>query len=362
MSAMGGVKLMFPLFTHLARLCRGAGQSEHDETSGHHTEAQRFLINLFILFQRALTNPNNVNFMAQSNGFGAIQYLLRHAPPESFCAETLKSISDLGNSLLDNKLQSLSHRYILLGFQTWIYTATPVQTEAIRQLQRIRDANPPMFQELCGVQGLLDILRKYYWFVPGDDSQTAASSLGGAQASARAKRPPPEDIRSLRWQLLDILQAHMQQHYTDEDFDCIMAFLCSAEDGDQLCDVVTAVRALCQVQPRAYRALIVPDNLALVTTLLQHTSESVLRETIMLLASLVVFEDIDQDQRAELREVVLSVSSRAVTSDVKQALLRAALGSPDACVNDPRETDEIKNPAFMIVLLDAHLQCLHAPL
>ena len=51
-------------------------------------------------------NRTNLIFMARANGFEVIQWLLRQAPPASFCVETLSHVSDLGNSLPDAELQA----------------------------------------------------------------------------------------------------------------------------------------------------------------------------------------------------------------------------------------------------------------
>jgi hypothetical protein len=358
MSAMGGVKLLFPLFMHLARLCHGIAQPA-DVQDGSHTESQKFLNNLFIMFQRALTNRNNLNFMAQSNGFGVIQNLLRHVPPESFSLETLTFISDLGNSLSDGQLQAFSHRCMLLDFEVWIHTAPLVQAEAIRQLRRICHTNPSMFQDLCGVQGVLDIVEKFYWSVPDDDSHVSPVT-GGTQSTTGPQRPSPDDLRNLRRQLLEILHASMEQQYADEDLEHIIAFLCNVEDGELLRDVVVELRSVCEVQTRAFTAIRAPSKLLLLARLLEHDFEPVQCETIMLLASLVTFEQTDADPEVLplLRQIVLCVSSRAATDEMKQTLLCASLGSSDADISRTRESDEIRHPVFIHLLFEAYSQCL----
>eukprot|EP01043_Picozoa_sp_COSAG02_P019253 COSAG02_NODE_921_length_15917_cov_4.428057_1_plen_841_part_00 len=359
-TAMGGVKLLFPLFVHLRHLCSESSQTTHGSNRGTDSQAQALLNGIFTLFQKALVNRNNVNFMAQSNGFGVIQHLLRHVPAESFTVETLTFISDLGNSVLDTRLQALAHRCMLLDFHIWVNTAPPVQTEAIRQLRRICQANPSMFQELCGVQGLLDIVEQYYGSYPVKESLAVSSPPADTQRDASPRRASMHDVRTLRRQLLEILTTTMEQQYTNEDLQRVVAFLCCVDDGEILRDVVMELRALCQEQPRANAALKSSNNLVLLVKLLGHDHEPVRCETILLFASLVSFEDnVDPDKVLLLREIVLCVDNRAATDDVKRTLLCAALGSSGAQISDARESDEIKNPVFIHLLFNAHLQCLN---
>lgn len=354
MTAMGGVKLLFPLFVYVRRLPCDVLQS----TNGSKTQAQDFLNSIFILFQRALVNRNNVIFMAQSNGFGVIQHLLRQVPPECFTVDTLQSMSDLSNSMLDTELQALAHRSMLLDFQVWINAEPRVQMEAIRQLHRICQANPSMFQDLCGVQGVLDIVKEHYWSTP--DSLIASSTSANAQTATCPKRPSPEAIRTLRRQLLEILQTTMEQQYASTDLQHILTFLCSVEDGEVLCDVVVQLRSLCQEQPEAKAALISLTNLALLIKLFTHDYQAVRCQAMLLFASLVSFEDnVDPDKLPLLREIVLCVDTRAATDDVKHTLLCAALGSIDSQISVTRESDEIKRPVFIHLLFHAHLQSLN---
>ena len=365
LSAMGGVKLLFPLFAQLSRLCDSAVDTAEGatETVGHEphhdqnekTEPQLFLINLLILFQRALMNRTNLIFMARANGFEVIQWLLRQAPPESFCVETLSHVSDLGNSLPDGELQALSHRCLLLDFQLWINATTPVQKEAIRQLRRIRDANPPMFQQLCGVQGTLDILRKFYWFNPSEHAYT------GSQFESTKRpvvRPSVDDLRSLRWQLIEIMQATFQDEHSDDDVQCVLHFLANADDGDQCIDIMAAMRSLCRTEPRLCDALRSAANEELLSAWLSHESEEVRSEAMQLVAALVLLDTDDQHHCILLREVASCVHAHGVTEATTTTLLRAALSSDDACATGARDSDQISNPAFMVVLFDCHQKCL----
>ena len=357
MTAMGGVKLLFPLFMHLPRLCANTSLATHGSDPGSDSQAQMFLNSTFTLFQRALVNRSNLNFMAQSNGFGVIQHLLRQVPPECFTVETLTFISDLGNSVLDTRLQALAHRCMLLDFQIWINTLAPVQAEAIRQLRRMCQANPSMFQELCGVQGLLDIVQKHY---SAEESLIASSPPTDTQTAANATRPLLDDVRDLRRQLLEIVTIIMEQQYSDEDLHRIVAFLCCVEDGEILCDVVVELRSLCQEQRRASVALKSPTNLVVLVNLLAHDYQPVRCQAILLLASLVSFEDsVDSGTVPLLREIVLCSVNRPATVDVKHTLLCAALGSTGAQISATRESDEIKSPVFIHLLFHAHLQCLN---
>ena len=115
---MGGIKLLFPLFTHMdmdihtrapapALAGAGADPAEAGSARGLDVAASReFLLNLLAMFQQALQSKGNLGFMKRNGGFGVMQLLLRQCSPLCFSVDTVSHVSDLGNSQAELKYLS----------------------------------------------------------------------------------------------------------------------------------------------------------------------------------------------------------------------------------------------------------------
>eukprot|EP00329_Picozoa_sp_Boothbay-MS584-11_P003498 30940_1 len=331
MNAVGGAKLLFPLFGRLGRMCHETTSDGQDPNA---SSAVEFLKSLFWLMQRILRDPTHLTFVTRNNGLQAIQWLVSQAPPACFIPETLIEISKLGSSLPNKADQMTCYRCLLFDFHLWIKATVYVQCEAIRQLHHICIADFDMFQHICGVKGLLDILREHYSFLEeATDSNPAEISL------------------------FELIEYCQQEWYSDLDLGHILAFLACTSNTVLLHKAFSLLHDLSSSQPKLRSSLSMHDNVALIATWLDHPSEQVRCDTIHLLSRLVVPRVQAQDAagRAMLYTVITSVRKYAKTEDVHSCLFKASLGSETASLHAFDEADEIRNAGFMVVLLDATL-------
>lgn len=368
MSAIGGVKLLFPLFTRLQTLCADGSYSTK--------EAQDFAIYTIQLFQRALTNRNHLKIMTRHNGFAVMHYLLRQLPPGCFCARTCECITDLSNSVHDNETKSTAYRCLLFQFGLWAHCVAPVQSQAIQKMQDLYAEDPDMFQQLCGVQGLLDVIRNYF---------TDDQGIGSTESSEPANFFPPcvtaTESKQLLRQLFQNVFSCLCRWHGEADLEIVLRFLVQSRDVTHIQCSLEVLRFLSASKSSLRAALSTHENTSCILTFLNYEPEKVRCEAILLIATLLVPTAPASTHRSIVYAIGTAVRNFVVSEPVLQALFSGSFAfepapitlplhclptSTEPCRSNPisfsmgvasfpsaQMIPEVVNPVFLVLLIDA---------
>eukprot|EP01087_Luapelamoeba_hula_P007487 TRINITY_DN1838_c0_g1_i1.p1 TRINITY_DN1838_c0_g1~~TRINITY_DN1838_c0_g1_i1.p1 ORF type:complete len:2139 (-),score=297.64 TRINITY_DN1838_c0_g1_i1:48-5999(-) len=115
----------------------------------------------------------------------------KYAPPilwdlqENSCVDAL---FQLGAAVATEESlwpQMLTHVY--LNFDIWNYCDSATQNKIVDMLTDLINASPELFRKLLGVQGVMDILRKYYWITAPPLSAEPQSESNRMRAAQEVK-------------------------------------------------------------------------------------------------------------------------------------------------------------------------------
>eukprot|EP01127_Copromyxa_protea_P005440 TRINITY_DN1536_c0_g1_i1.p1 TRINITY_DN1536_c0_g1~~TRINITY_DN1536_c0_g1_i1.p1 ORF type:complete len:3602 (-),score=523.92 TRINITY_DN1536_c0_g1_i1:100-9459(-) len=157
-TCIGGISMIIPLFSHL-------NLPPEEIPGGSHSTLALVLFDI-LKFLLVNSTVSQADFLKNS-GFSVLGYSLVHVSPESLSIPLLDSISELmlSNYDLPSGITMQILQYILLDFELWVYTDFEVQRHffAVVLPTIVCQFRKVIRNSLIGVQGLLDIIRCYYW-------------------------------------------------------------------------------------------------------------------------------------------------------------------------------------------------------
>lgn len=226
MCSFGGIRALVPLFAQLdlplgARITAGA--------------PDKSLVQLLALIGEMLSDsPANQAEMARSHGFAAIASLLEQVSPPHFTPETLIVIQDLQHKISLPALVHHVYLHLLLDFKIWINTPVDLQCELLQLLALDFRARRDYFRSVVRAALLLDIVRLFFYAVPGPDPDVFVFS-------ARRPRPADADLKRLRTALLSLVFILCEERAQLADAAALVGFLVGNAHDTAVCTEVLAL-------------------------------------------------------------------------------------------------------------------------
>lgn len=200
-TCIGGISMIIPLFLHL-------NLPPDEIPGGSHANLALVLFDV-VKFLLVNSTANQADFLKNS-GFAVLGYSLVHVSPESLSVPLLDSVFELimNNPQLPPLLVLQIIQYILLDFDLWVYTDLDVQRHLFEVVLPgvVCQYRRAMRTYLIGVQGLLDVIRTYYWDVFSRRfSKASAAPIHRLSERNADGCLPKEEIRRDIFQLICVL-------------------------------------------------------------------------------------------------------------------------------------------------------------
>eukprot|EP01119_Soliformovum_irregulare_P006368 TRINITY_DN1829_c0_g1_i4.p1 TRINITY_DN1829_c0_g1~~TRINITY_DN1829_c0_g1_i4.p1 ORF type:complete len:2863 (-),score=933.99 TRINITY_DN1829_c0_g1_i4:39-8627(-) len=227
---LGGIKICFPLFLQLEL------QVENGICiDGFDSQILRvnFCAQILDLIGDLLSTYNQQE-MVWSKGFSIVAHLLKRSPGE-LTVDSIAVLSKINSNITVEDLKEEFITHLLLDFDLWSQTRYEVQRELLTLLGGVI-VKTEYIRQTCGVQGLLDVIRLYYWEV------STPITLGDISK----RRIDFNQMAALRLQILDLIYLFLRSGshpITPNEVTAIMSFLVSTNEERHLVEVMTFVHS-----------------------------------------------------------------------------------------------------------------------
>ncbi|CAH1955198.1 unnamed protein product [Acanthoscelides obtectus] len=248
LNSVGGIQVLFPLFSQLDLPYEANGTSELKRDPTLCSKLLGFICEL------VETSQTVQQHMIQNRGFLVISFMLQRASREHLTIEVLGSFLSLTKYLVtclsaNSELllkQLLDH--ILFNPALWIYTPASVQTRLYSYLATEFLSDTQIYSNVRRVSTVLQTmhtLKYYYWVVnPRAKSGITPKGLDGP-------RPTHKDIVPIRSYILLFLKQLIMvgNGVKDDELQSILNYLTTVHEDDNLHDVLQMLISLMSEHP-----------------------------------------------------------------------------------------------------------------
>ena len=255
LNSIGGVQLLFPLFTQLDLAVEGSNQDTKDtDTEGRdYTVCSKLVAFLCELIESSSTVQQQ---MMQNRGFLVVSHLLQRLSRNHLTLDVLNAFLNLTKFLVTSPSpnadillkQLLDH--VLFNPSLWIYATTEVQTRLYSYLATDFVHDTHIYTTVRRVSTVLQTvhtLKYYYWVVnPRSASGITPKGLDGI-------RPSQKDVLTIRALILLFLKqlTMMGEGSKEDELQSILNYLTTMNEDENIQDVLQLLTALLAEFPAA---------------------------------------------------------------------------------------------------------------
>ena len=255
LNSIGGVQLLFPLFTQLDLAVEGSNQDIKDtDTEGRdYTVCSKLVAFLCELIESSSTVQQQ---MMQNRGFLVVSHLLQRLSRNHLTLDVLNAFLNLTKFLVTSPSpnadillkQLLDH--VLFNPSLWIYATTEVQTRLYSYLATDFVHDTHIYTTVRRVSTVLQTvhtLKYYYWVVnPRSASGITPKGLDGI-------RPSQKDVLTIRALILLFLKqlTMMGEGSKEDELQSILNYLTTMNEDENIQDVLQLLTALLAEFPAA---------------------------------------------------------------------------------------------------------------
>ena len=255
LNSIGGVQLLFPLFTQLDLAVEGSNQDTKDtDTEGRdYTVCSKLVAFLCELIESSSTVQQQ---MMQNRGFLVVSHLLQRLSRNHLTLDVLNAFLNLTKFLVTSPSpnadillkQLLDH--VLFNPSLWIYATTELQTRLYSYLATDFVHDTHIYTTVRRVSTVLQTvhtLKYYYWVVnPRSASGITPKGLDGI-------RPSQKDVLTIRALILLFLKqlTMMGEGSKEDELQSILNYLTTMNEDENIQDVLQLLTALLAEFPAA---------------------------------------------------------------------------------------------------------------
>ncbi|KRT85872.1 hypothetical protein AMK59_2035, partial [Oryctes borbonicus] len=248
LNSIGGIQVLFPLFSQLdlPYECNGSSESKRDPTLCSKL--------LGFICELVETSQTVQQHMIQNRGFLVISFMLQRSSRDHLTIDVLGSFLSLTKHLVtclsaNSELllkQLLDH--VLFNPALWIYTPAPVQSKLYSYLATEFLSDTQIYSNVRRVSTVLQTvhtLKYYYWVVnPRAKSGITPKGLDGP-------RPAQKDIMPIRAYILLFLKQLIMigNGVKDDELQSILNYLTTMHEDENLHDVLQMLISLMSEHP-----------------------------------------------------------------------------------------------------------------
>nr|CAH0107648.1 unnamed protein product [Daphnia galeata] len=260
LNSIGGVQLLFPLFTQLDLPVEGSISAGDGKTNGSENSDDRdyTVCSKLVAFLCELieSSPTVQQQMMQNRGFLVVSHLLQRLSRNHLTLDVLNAFLNLTKFLVTSPSpnadillkQLLDH--VLFNPSLWIYATTEVQTRLYSYLATDFVHDTHIYTTVRRVSTVLQTvhtLKYYYWVVnPRSASGITPKGLDGI-------RPSQKDVLTIRALILLFLKqlTMMGDGSKEDELQSILNYLTTMNEDENIQDVLQLLTALLAEFPAA---------------------------------------------------------------------------------------------------------------
>eukprot|EP00002_Diphylleia_rotans_P030155 TRINITY_DN6182_c0_g1_i1.p1 TRINITY_DN6182_c0_g1~~TRINITY_DN6182_c0_g1_i1.p1 ORF type:complete len:2503 (+),score=418.74 TRINITY_DN6182_c0_g1_i1:67-7575(+) len=281
LSCLGGIQVILPLIVSVS-FPLVASPEEIDNLSD-----VSFLQSTMALFQKLIERPYAQDDIFACNGFAAMGFLLRYINPNLHTIMSISTIYAIYDRLLDNDLKTQFLEHVFLNMKIWVYCTTEVQIELWGFVKQIASSDHEFFNDNVGVQGLIDILRAFYWYEAEENSFGKLPRRHPQTQEVLAERPRKDQIHTIRDCVLTCVTILLTRIRSTVNLQPIIFFMISCKDSQQVFEMLEYAQSLSFIwTPDVLESLIDLGALDQILTLVQHSAEEVRLSALRLIGKL----------------------------------------------------------------------------
>lgn len=242
--------------------------------------------------------------MQSSNGFMLLSFLLLKVSPYNLSRQLLEVLLDAlevsaspsslasGTGAIESlpeALQDAIVRYLLFDFNIWIYAAPPLQRLLLTEvLPRVYQKRPYLrYRYGLLVARLLDSMKVFYWSVASPDSMAVDPIISAATKKVLSQRPDGNMLRSLRQDVLALIDTVLVGDVTPEETKQLVSFLVESRDPELSVDVLRFIHKMIQLEPSFLQQL-KSVGLEIFLVILDNKSAKVRAQTLLLFQAILL--------------------------------------------------------------------------
>ena len=213
---IGGIRVLLPLLRM------------RDDWTVEYAMCARILSLISEMLKQSRTNQEVI---VQSDGFFSLAIILEEwTSNKHLNSTTLKALQGMLECSFSPTSEFIKQVYlnIFFNFQLWQAAIWDIQKEVILFLRDIVIKNPTYFNEVIGLQHVMDILRFRYWY-----QETPGSTY------ERHVLLDDVQIKILRHDLYDIVNAMIGNSMKEKDLNVLLKFLLDCKDDRQILELLT---------------------------------------------------------------------------------------------------------------------------
>ncbi|GLV35236.1 rugose [Carabus blaptoides fortunei] len=248
LNSIGGIQVLFPLFSQLDMPSDCAGNAEAKRDSALCSKLLGFICEL------VETSQTVQQHMIQNRGFLVISFMLQRSSRDHLTTEVLGSFLGLTKYLVtclsaNSELllkQLLDH--VLFNPALWIYTPAPVQSRLYSYLATEFLSDTQIYSNVRRVSTVLQTVHtlKYYYWVTNPRAKSGITPKG-----LDGPRPAQKDILAIRAYILLFLKQLIMigNGVKDDELQSILNYLTTMHEDENLHDVLQMLISLMSEHP-----------------------------------------------------------------------------------------------------------------
>ncbi|GBG71675.1 hypothetical protein CBR_g9089 [Chara braunii] len=297
---VGGITVLFPLFTQLDQPVVGSTEAFAENKSGfeegHKKQGdakgerrscfheavkgsevatarsqmeykvdQYLAVEVIGLLAAVLAgNLANQQYMLNMAGFAVVGFLLQRVSPQHLTVNVVHALERLIGSVANSPAPSVADALVkealsklYLDPRIWVYTPFEVQKELYQSLLRQVDHDPGRLRITCGLQRVLDIVRQFYWDKPCSSQSYATRPLLHPVTHIRiGERPSSQEVAKLRTMVLGLADRMFRENVSLVEVKALVAFIEKGIDNSLIEDVLRCVLSVLNYKGPALAAMV----------------------------------------------------------------------------------------------------------